>query len=102
MPHCSPVKIKNVMVQRATIVTVMRVRALKMVRWFGTQKIRRKKSRALILTPPRVVIEKKSKAMYSCSEISLGSLRDQTGGLPLMSLQQFLPLLGDLSGWDTP
>ena len=43
--------------------------------------MRRKKNKALILTPPRVVIEKKSKAMYSYSEISLGSLRDQTGGL---------------------
>ena len=55
---------------------VMSVRAWKMVRPFGTQKMRRKKSRAQILTPPRVVIEKKSKAMYNCSEHKLGAIEE--------------------------
>ena len=72
-PHCRPVKIRKMTVQRLMMTSVMIVTRLNTDRLLRTQKMRRKKSTALILTHPRVVIEKNSKAMYNCHQCELSS-----------------------------
>ncbi len=65
-PHCRKGKIRKPTVQRLMMTRVMIVTRLNTVRLLRTQKMRRKKSTALILMHPKVVIEKKAKEMYNC------------------------------------
>ena len=64
--HCRPVKITKAIVQRLMMTRVMIVTRLNTLRLLRTQKMRRKKSTALILMHPKVVIGKKAKEMYNC------------------------------------